>query len=64
MARVSGERPGEFAVDGESIVVGLIVVVVHCSDRTGVEDSCWATRRQGTDVAESGTGRCTAEHPS
>lgn len=56
-------KPGAFGADVVGIVVGPIVVAVHCSDSTDV-GSCSETRRQDTDVAESGTGRYTAERLS
>lgn len=55
-------RLGGSGVDVEDIAAGQIAAVAHCSDRTG--DSCSETRRKGTDAAESGTGRYTAERPS
>jgi hypothetical protein len=55
-------KPGASGVDEEDIAAGPIVAAAHCWDKTG--DSCSETRRQGTVVAESGTGRCTAERLS
>lgn len=51
-------RPG-VSVAG-TVAVGL--AAAHCWDR--MDGSCSGIRRQGTDAAESGTGRCMAERPS
>jgi hypothetical protein len=56
------EKPGASGVGAKSIAAVQIVAAVHCSDKMG--DSCSETRRQGSVVAESGTGRCTAERLS
>lgn len=62
-ARWKNRRPAASAV---GIVVaaaaGDVPAAAHCWDRMG--GSCSATRRNRTDAAESGTGRCMAERPS
>lgn len=52
-------RPGVSVADTVAVVA---LAAVHRWDRMG--GSCSGTRRQGTDAAESGTGRCMAERPS
>lgn len=61
-ARREDRRPGVFGAGKVAAVAAVAQAVAHCWNRTG--GSCLGTRRQGTDAAESGTGRCMAERPS
>jgi hypothetical protein len=58
-ARQPADRMREVSAAGAGETAAA---VVRCLDNKG--GFCWASRRQRTDAAESGTGRCTAERPS